>query len=158
MDEALRGWLPGAQDLLMFERILFAFLLGGVLGLERETRRKWAGLHTHMLVTVGSAAFTLASIYGFGGGEGADTSRVAAQIVSGVGFLGAGAIFRAGAQLRGLTTAATIWLAAAVGMLVGAGLYWPAGFLAAMTVLALRVLRLRFGPKPGEEGYEEDSE
>ncbi len=122
----------------MTGQILLALLLGGVIGFERERRNKPAGLRTHMLVAAGTTAFTLASMYGFGGTP-RDPSRVAAQIVSGVGFLGAGTIFRSGSEVRGLTTAATIWLVAALGMLVGTGMYWLA---ISSTVLAWLVLRV----------------
>lgn len=139
----------------MFGQIALALVLGGVIGVEREIRNKAAGLRTHMMVAAGSCAFTLASIYGFGprlGSEVADPSRVAAQIVSGIGFLGAGTVFRSGSEIRGLTTAATVWLVAALGMLVGAGLVWIGIFTTAAAWAVLHVLprptgsrRLRVG-------------
>ncbi len=125
----------------MTGQILLALLLGGVIGFERERRNKPAGLRTHMLVAAGTTAFTLASMYGFGGTP-RDPSRVAAQIVSGVGFLGAGTIFRSGSEVRGLTTAATIWLVAALGMLVGTGMYWLAISSTALAWLVLHVVQI----------------
>src|SRR5436309_1242221 len=110
-------------------RILMAFFLGGVIGYERETTQRPAGLRTHMLVAAGAGAFTIVSIYAFAGqGTVRDPARVAAQIVTGVGFLGAGTIWRTSSTVRGLTTAASIWLVAAIGMLVGSGLYGLAVF------------------------------
>lgn len=102
----------------MFVRILFAAICSGLVGLERETARKEAGLRTHTLLGVGAAMFTIVSIASF---QGPDESRIAAQIVSGVGFLGAGAIFRDRGAPSGLTTAAGIWVVASLGMAAGAG-------------------------------------
>src|SRR5207237_7401256 len=114
---------------------------------ERELDEKAAGLRTHMLVASGSALFTLVSAYGFGGlvqhGAGIvryDPSRIAAQIVTGIGFLGAGVIFRQGFTIRGLTTAASLWMVAAIGMASGAG-YWAGAVLATVVgVVSLRPL------------------
>ncbi len=97
-------------------RILIAAVLGGVIGLEREIREHTAGFRTHILVAVGAAAFTLASAYGLEGST-FDPNRISAQVVTGIGFLGAGAILRHGASVRGLTTAASLWTVAAVGLL-----------------------------------------
>ena len=111
-------------------RLAVAAVLTGAIGLERELRERAAGLRTHMLVGTGSALFTIVSAYGwsdfdFGPGTGMtlDPSRVAAQIVTGIGFLGAGAIIRQGGSIRGLTTAAGLWVVAAIGMATGAGYY-----------------------------------
>ena len=111
-------------------RLLVAAALTGAIGLERELRDRAAGLRTHMLVGVGSALFTIVSAYGwsdfqFSTAEGVvfDPTRIAAQIVTGIGFLGAGAIIRQGLSVRGLTTAAGLWVVAAIGMAVGAGYY-----------------------------------
>ncbi len=120
-------------------RILVAFIVGAVVGVERERRAKAAGLRTHMLVAGGAAMFTIASLTLFGGGDNVDHGRVAAQIVTGVGFLGAGAIIRSGASVSGLTTAATIWVAAGLGMLAGGGAYVLAIISAVLTIIALRV-------------------
>jgi len=101
-----------------------AFVLSSVIGFERELRQKSAGLRTHTLVGVGAALFTLAGWYGFGGPAlGTDATRVAAQVVTGIGFIGAGVIFLRRDGVRGLTTAATIWLTAAVGLASGAGMW-----------------------------------
>ena len=114
-------------------RLVVAAFLSGLVGFERETRQKAAGLRTHMLVGLGAALFTLVGAYALGG----DPARVAAQIVTGVGFLGAGAIFRDGATVKGLTTAAGLWAVAAIGMATGAGLI--AGAISA-TIVALLIL------------------
>lgn len=119
-------------------RIAVGAGLAGALGLEREASGKAAGLRTHSMVGLGSALFTLLSIEAF---DTADPSRVAAQIVSGIGFLGAGAIFRSGPIVKGLTTAAGLWAAAAVGMAAGSGqLLWAttATAIAAVVLLVLR--------------------
>ncbi|MGP5694424.1 MgtC/SapB family protein [Brachybacterium alimentarium] len=109
-----------------FELLLVAFVLCSLIGLERQLRQKAAGFRTHVLVGMGSCAFTLVSVFGFSAVLGDDVvldpSRIAAQIVSGIGFLGAGVIFKGRNVVRGLTTAATIWVAAAVGMACGAGM------------------------------------
>ncbi|MFF0989226.1 MgtC/SapB family protein [Kocuria nitroreducens] len=106
--------------------VLIAFALTSLVGLERRLRRKSAGLRTHALVGTGAAVFTLVSAYGFGAlpgiDAGPDPSRVAAQIITGIGFLGAGVIFTNRDVVHGLTTAASIWLSAAIGMACGAGL------------------------------------
>jgi putative Mg2+ transporter-C (MgtC) family protein len=121
-------------------RIAVAAGLGGVVGLERELDEKAAGLRTHMLVAVGSALFTLVGAYGFSDfpARQVDPTRVAAQVVTGIGFLGAGLIFRQGFTIRGLTTAASLWLVAAIGMAAGAG-FWKGAVIA--TIVALVSLR-----------------
>lgn len=103
----------------MLARLLLATLLTGLIGFEREATGKPAGLRTHAMVGFGAALFTLVSIAGF---ESGDPGRVAAQIVTGIGFLGAGAIWRSEDRVRGLTTAAGLWAAAAIGMGIGSGL------------------------------------
>ena len=122
--------------------------LGMAIGIERELRDREAGLRTHVLVSVGSALFTIVSAYGFhdllaNGGPviRADPTRIAAQIVTGIGFLGAGAIIREGLSVRGLTTAATLWGVAAIGMASGAGYYSAAVFGTVIVILALWPLR-----------------
>jgi putative Mg2+ transporter-C (MgtC) family protein len=128
-------------------RLFVASVLGGAIGLERELRERGAGLRTHTVVCVGSALFTLVSAYGFedffvSSGTRIDPTRIAAQIVSGIGFLGAGAIIRQGLSVRGLTTAATLWLVAAIGMATGAG-YWDAAVIATLgALLTLGPLRI----------------
>ena len=130
-------------------RLAIAAALGGVVGLERELREREAGLRTHLLVSVGSALFTIVSAYGFDAflSSGAsvvraDPSRIAAQIVTGIGFLGAGAIIRQGLAVRGLTTAATLWVVAAIGMAVGAGYYSAAVITSGLVLLSLWPLRI----------------
>jgi putative Mg2+ transporter-C (MgtC) family protein len=130
-------------------RISIAAGLGGAVGLERELREREAGLRTHLVVCVGSALFTLVSAYCFhsflvDGGSlvRTDPTRIAAQIVSGIGFLGAGAIIRQGLSVRGLTTAATLWLVAAIGMACGAGYYTPALISTAVALITLGPLRI----------------
>lgn len=122
----------------IFTRLLVAAICSGLVGYERESARKPAGLRTHTLLGVGSAVFTIASVISF---SGPDDARIAAQIVSGVGFLGAGAIFREGGGVSGLTTAAGIWVVAALGMAAGAGSTWLAVIGTAMTLATLYTLR-----------------
>lgn len=113
-------------------RLIVAALLGALIGIERERHEHPAGIRTHMLVSIGSAAFTVLSIYSFG--QGSDPGRVAAQIVTGIGFLGAGSILKGGGTIHGLTTAASLWVVAAVGMAAGAGAW---GVAAVTTVIVL---------------------
>ncbi|HMF98924.1 MAG TPA: MgtC/SapB family protein [Vicinamibacterales bacterium] len=119
-------------------RLLLAAGLGAVLGLEREMRRKPAGLRTNMLIAVGSALFSLVSIQL--GREGGAADRVAANIVTGVGFLGGGAILRSGRNVVGMTTAATIWVNAAIGMAAGIGATMLAISATGITLMVLGVL------------------
>ena len=144
-------------------RLALAALLGGAVGVERELREREAGLRTHLLVALGSALFTIVSAYGFDAflrsGASvvrADPTRIAAQIVTGIGFLGAGAIIRQGLSIRGLTTAATLWVVAAIGLAVGAGYYSGALITTAVVLFSLWPLRIaayrvlrRFRPEGG---------
>jgi len=130
-------------------RLGVAAVLGGAIGFERELRDREAGLRTHMIVCLGAALFTLVSAYGFrdflASGDPvirADPTRIAAQIVTGIGFLGAGAIIRQGLSIRGLTTAATLWVSAAIGIAAGAGYYSGAVLATAVTLFALWPLRI----------------
>jgi putative Mg2+ transporter-C (MgtC) family protein len=123
----------------MMIRLLLSVLFGGAIGYVREIKKKAAGLRTHMLVCMGSAIFTLISIDMAKGSLSADPTRIAASVVTGIGFLGAGAIFQSGVSVRGLTTAASIWVCAAIGIAVGAGYYDIASF---STILALIVIQL----------------
>jgi putative Mg2+ transporter-C (MgtC) family protein len=123
-------------------RLALAGALGGLIGLERELRDREAGLRTHLLVALGSALFTIVGAYGFSEFRLTDPTRVAAQIVTGIGFLGAGAIIRQGSTIRGLTTAATLWVVAAVGLASGAGYYSGALITTALVLLALWPLRI----------------
>jgi len=130
-------------------RLSLAAVLGGLIGVERELREREAGLRTHLLVALGSALFTIVGAYGFhaflDSGQSvvrADPTRIAAQIVTGIGFLGAGAIIRQGLSVRGLTTAATLWVVAAVGLAAGAGYYSAAVITTAVVLVALWPLRI----------------
>lgn len=132
-------WFQSLADTIAFTggfRVLIAAMLGVILGLERQFSNKDAGLRTYALVASGSALFTVLSIEGF---DAADTSRVAAQIVTGIGFLGAGLIFRRGVNVQGLTTAAGLWSVAAIGMAAGTGLW---GLAIVVTVIVLSVLKV----------------
>ena len=107
-------------------RLVVSCILGGLIGFERESLDRPAGLRTHILVCVGSTLMTLVSIYGFSGYETVtkDPARIAAQVVSGIGFLGAGTIIREGLTVTGLTTAASLWVVAGIGLAIGCGLYF----------------------------------
>jgi putative Mg2+ transporter-C (MgtC) family protein len=140
-------------DLDIAVRLVIAAVLGALIGLEREIHDHPAGMRTHLLVSLGSAGFTVLSIEGFPAPPGsdpmtaADPARIAAQIVSGIGFLGAGAILKEGATIRGLTTAANLWAVAAVGMAAGAGAWLVAvvaGALILFSLWPLRIVTLRF--------------
>ena len=139
-------------DVELIRRLLTAALLGALLGFEREMKQKSAGLRTNILISVGSALFTLMS-YELAQGANGDPGRVAAQIVTGIGFLGAGAIMRTDSGVQGLTTAATVWVNAAVGVAAGGGEYHLAFIATGVTLAALLVLQplesiisRRFGP------------
>ena len=120
----------------MILRLLLAAALGAVIGYQRERVGKPAGLRTHILICAGAALFTLVSIYGFGAGT--DTSRVAAGVVAGIGFLGAGAILHRGKDaVEGLTPAATIWSVAAIGLAAGSGLYLLSAVSAGIMLIVL---------------------
>src|SRR5438270_13896759 len=140
--------IPSLSWAEVLGRVALAAALGAVLGLERELRDREAGLRTHLLVSVGSALFTIVSAYGFRefltSGQSvvrADPTRIAAQIVTGIGFLGAGAIIRQGLAIRGLTTAATLWVVAAIGLAAGAGYYSAAVITTGVALVALVPLR-----------------
>ena len=142
-------------------RLLVAGLLGGAIGLERSFRAKEAGVRTHFLVALGSAMFMLISQYGFSGAERFDAARVAAQVVSGIGFLGAGIIIFQKNTVRGLTTAAGLWVASAIGLGCGAGLYVLSGTTCILALICLEVMHyilLRSGSKTMEIVFSSDSE
>jgi putative Mg2+ transporter-C (MgtC) family protein len=122
-------------------RLLLAATLGALVGLEREIHDHPAGMRTHLLVSLGSAGFTVLSIAAFPS-PGADPARVAAQIVTGIGFLGAGAILKEGLSIHGLTTAASLWVVAAIGMAAGAGAWVTALTITAIAIVSLWPLRL----------------
>ena len=110
----------------VFFRLLLSFIIGGLIGFDRERQKQPAGLKTHILICVGSSLLMLLSIYmpqTFNNLKNVDPSRIAAQVVTGIGFLGAGAILKLGIDVKGLTSAATIWVVAALGLAIGAGMY-----------------------------------
>jgi putative Mg2+ transporter-C (MgtC) family protein len=160
--------LPELSWLEILLRVSLAAGLGGAIGIERELREREAGLRTHMLVSVGAALFTLVSAFAwtdwqFSNASGIvfDPTRIAAQIVTGIGFLGAGAIIRQGLSVRGLTTAATLWVVAAIGMATGAGFYSAAVITTILVLLSLYPLRIaafrvseRFRPEEGRLAVE----
>ena len=119
--------------------MILEILLGGVIGIEREYRSKEAGFRTHFLVALGSALFCVVSQYGFGF-DLKDSSRVAAQVVSGIGFLGAGTIIFQKNVVRGLTTAAGLWVTAAIGLACGTGMYIAAAIATAIVLFGLEVM------------------
>ena len=135
-------------------RLSVALILGFSLGLERELTNKYAGLRTHILVCMGACVFTLLSIYGFptfATGDNViidqatgvrDTARIAAQIVTGIGFIGAGTVLRNGPMVFGLTTAATLWMAASIGMACGAGMFDIAVISTVLSVAVLTLIRV----------------
>lgn len=131
----------------MIFRLVLAAILGGIVGWERERRHKQAGFKTHLLVSLGSALIMLTSIYGFSSellnhpNARFDPARLSAQVVSGIGFLGAGAILRrSNHMISGLTTAATLWLVAGIGLSVGSGFYLPAIVTTVIILLSIMVL------------------
>ena len=137
-------------------RLILAAVLGGIIGLERELKRRPAGLRTNMFMCFGSALFTICSIELAVHAED-DHTRIAAQIVNGIGFIGAGAILHARGSVTGLTTAATIFVVSAIGMAVGGGLYVPAIFATLLVFIALEVLGVaerRLNLKPALSSYE----
>ncbi|MBD3260761.1 MAG: MgtC/SapB family protein [Candidatus Altiarchaeales archaeon] len=148
------------QEMHILEKIAVSAFCGALIGLEREHAEKPAGLRTNMLISVGATLFTLASImswkYTSGAAPTVDPGRIAAQIVSGIGFLGAGVILKTGMNIIGITTAATIWLVAAIGMMIGLG-YPLLGFIVALAstgalfLLGKLELTTWFSPKNPEE-------
>lgn len=130
------SWIT-RTELIMLGRLVLAAVLAGLVGYEREQADKPAGFRTHILVGMGAALFTVVSVYGFG--RASDPARIAAQIVTGIGFLGAGTIFRSEGLVLGLTTAASIWAVAAIGMAVAVGMYAMSGLATAIMLLVLRL-------------------
>jgi putative Mg2+ transporter-C (MgtC) family protein len=132
-------------------RLFLSFLAGGIIGFERSSRRQVAGLRTHILISLGATCLMLLSIWlPRHMGSNADPGRIAAQVVSGMGFLGAGAIIRLGNNIKGLTTAASLWLVAAIGLAVGAGMYLAAlttEILAMVTLVSLNQLERKIFPE-----------
>ena len=160
--------MPDLSSAEILLRVVLAAVLGGAIGFERELREREAGLRTHLLVSVGAALFTMVSAYAwtdwrFSTEEGLvfDPTRVAAQVVTGIGFLGAGAIIRQGLSVKGLTTAATLWVVAAIGMATGAGYYMAAVITTVLVLVSLWPLRIvafriagRFRPEEGRLAIE----
>lgn len=135
-------------DLIILFRIALAVVLSFIPGLERELTGKFAGLRTHILVGVGACVFTLLSIYGFQMRVGLDNvivqndpARIAAQVITGIGFIGAGTVMRSGSNVFGITTAATLWVCAAIGMSCGCGEYATAIVASVATLLVLITIR-----------------
>ena len=154
MLSGLTNYLPESaltvfDNLEFFIRIVLAAALGALVGLERSKRQKEAGVRTHCIIACTSALFMILSKYAFvdlvavDGLRGADPARIAAQVVSGISFLGAGVIFKNGNSIRGLTTAAGMWGTAAVGMAIGAGLYWL-GLMEAVVLVVIQLVLHRF--------------
>ena len=132
------------ETLSIFIQLLLSVFLGALVGLERELQGKSAGLRTYALVSLGACLFTVVPLYGFKGFldvSALDPSRVAAQVVVGIGFLGGGIIFLKGDIVYGLTTAAGLWISAALGVAVGAGLYWAAIFATFIALVILTILK-----------------
>lgn len=129
------------SELAIALRLLLATVLGGVIGLQRESINRPAGFRTHTLVATGSALVMLVSIYGFGeAGQLSDPARLAAQVVSGIGFLGAGTILKEGSTIRGLTTAASLWVVSGIGLAVGAGFFGGAVVATVLVYVSLSSL------------------
>jgi putative Mg2+ transporter-C (MgtC) family protein len=136
-------WTISHGELLL--RLVLAVLLGGLVGMEREWHNHAAGFRTHILVCLGSTTIMLLSVYGFSQfvdepNVRIDPSRLAAQVISGIGFLGAGAILRNGSVIKGLTTAASVWVVAAIGLCVGAGFLYAAFSCTALVLISLLLL------------------
>lgn len=142
------SWIH-SKELMMVLRLIVAAILGGIVGLERGSGDRPAGFRTHILVCVGSALFMLVSMYGLDDmysatnsttedfGQRRDSTRIAAQVVSGIGFLGAGTILHEGLTIKGLTTAASLWIVSAIGLAVGSGMYFLSIVATAITMVTL---------------------
>ena len=141
------------QEMEYLIGIAVSLVLGFAIGFERKLRSKEAGIRTHTIVCVGAALMMVVSKFGFDAGT-ADTSRVAASIVSGVGFLGAGIIMLRGQKMYGLTTAAGVWATAGVGMAAGAGLYYVALFSTAIIILIHLLFHINRGPFRTKKHYQ----
>ncbi|MDD3236608.1 MAG: MgtC/SapB family protein [Candidatus Gastranaerophilales bacterium] len=133
-------------DINILMRIVLSIILGFGIGLERELTNKWAGLRTHILVCLGSCLFTILSIYGFSTAISiypmGDPGRVAAQILTGIGFIGGGTVLRHGSNVYGLTTAASLWMVASIGMACGCGKINLALYVAVISVAILVLIRI----------------
>ena len=146
-----------ADQLELIARLAVALLLGGVIGVEREFNHQPAGFRTHSLVALGASIFTVVSAHAFREFDG-DPTRIAAQIVTGIGFIGAGTILRHGGSVRGLTTAASLWSVAGVGMASGAGLYAVAVGGAVLVLVVLAVFDRLERTVKGMMGFSEPEE
>jgi len=124
------------SEIIIILKILFASLLGAIIGYEREIKIKPAGLRTHILVCLGSTIFTVLSLEAF---PGADTARVASYIIAGIGFIGAGTVIQTKEKIVGLTTAASLWITASIGMAVGVGFYILALIATIISYLTLKL-------------------
>ena len=141
-------------DIGFLEALVISLIGGFVIGAERELTNKWAGLRTHILVCLGACVFTLLSLHGFpphanpvGGASVGDPARIAAQIVTGIGFIGGGTVLRQGLTIQGLTTAATLWICAAIGMAAGCGkfsLSLTTTFISIIALVLIRIIERRF--------------
>lgn len=151
MDFIINGSWLNNKEIIMVIRLVVAAILGGIVGIERGSGDRPAGFRTHILVCVGSALFMLVSLYGFDDvtsnvhleediGQRRDSARIAAQVVSGIGFLGAGTILHEGLTIRGLTTAASLWMVSAIGLAVGSGMY----FLSTIATLIMLITLVTF--------------
>lgn len=140
------------EELLLIVRVVIAMLLGCVLGWQRQQRGKWAGLRTYALVSGGSALFTIISMTAFGG----DPARVASNIVTGIGFLGAGTILHKADRVEGLTTAAGLWMVAAVGMTVALELYILATAVSLLSLTVFFINGRRIGLRMNGPKSEDD--
>lgn len=132
-------------EILLLTRVLAACVLGSAIGLERELTNKYAGLRTHILVCLGSCIFTILSIYAFPAavyGSHGDPARISAQILTGIGFIGGGTVLRHGSSVYGLTTAATLWVSAAIGMACGTGMVDVAFLTTLFSVCVLVLIRI----------------
>lgn len=150
--EIVWNYFKNSQELQMIFQIILAAILGGLIGFEREKAGKAAGFRTYMLVCVGTTLFTMLSVFGFSQFGGTDPSRVAAQIVTGIGFIGAGLIIFREGHVEGLTSAAGFWAIAAIGMAIGVRFYLIAIFSALFVLFLLtgivKILELKFHKTP----------
>ena len=156
MEQILQNLHAGTVLTQTVVRLVLAGILGGAIGMEREFKRKPAGLRTNMFICIGAAMFTLLSDE-LAAHYGGDHTRIAAQIIPGIGFIGAGSILHSRGAVSGLTTAATLFVVASIGMAVGGGLYAPAVFATIIVGIALHLLgwfETRFGLKPHAMQYE----
>ena len=145
MDAAFFNNIVSTIDFTMLVRLVVSAIFGGIVGMERGSGDRPAGFRTHILVCAGSTLIMLVSLYGFDGFDAQpfeyprnrDSARIAAQVVSGIGFLGAGTILHEGVTIRGLTTAASLWMVSAIGLAVGAGMFLVGGAATAITMITL---------------------